>query len=118
MWNNTGKCPKCKIGFQVYAFIMLNGSKTVVDKCPRCGRDGDLNQPYLPSKDYDWEMLPLWEDRSKDSPKCSYLNCNNKEGVELHHFAPKATFGEDADNWPVAYLCKIHHNLWHKKINK
>lgn len=42
-----------------------------------------------------------------------------KTGVQYHHFAPQAfidLFGEDWINWPGAYLCIPHHNLWHSIV--
>jgi hypothetical protein len=34
-------------------------------------------------------------------------------GAEYHHWAPRHLFGDNADKWPTAYLCKAHHDEWH-----
>lgn len=36
-------------------------------------------------------------------------------GVELHHWAPRSIFGEDADSWPTSELCLKHHREWHDR---
>ena len=38
-------------------------------------------------------------------------------GVEVHHWAPKAAFGEDADEWPTGDLCTGCHDEWHDRMN-
>jgi hypothetical protein len=35
--------------------------------------------------------------------------------LEKHHWAPRAVF-EDADNWPISYLCLACHDDWHRKM--
>jgi len=37
------------------------------------------------------------------------------EGAQLHHWAPQALF-EDAWDWPMSYLCRQCHALWHKRV--
>jgi len=38
-------------------------------------------------------------------------------GTELHHWAPVAMFGRsEADKWPKDYLCKTHHDDWHRTV--
>ena len=46
---------------------------------------------------------------------CSVQGCPGS-GEELHHWAPKCLFGPDAaELWPKGYLCRIHHQEWHKR---
>lgn len=48
-----------------------------------------------------------------------YKQCNAcRETLicELHHFAPRAFFGEACDSWPMGWLCKGCHALWHTKV--
>ena len=35
------------------------------------------------------------------------------EGAELHHWAPKEVFGQEANAWPTAFLCVACHQEWH-----
>ena len=39
-----------------------------------------------------------------------------KRGTEHHHWAPQGLF-EDANDWPMDYLCKECHDAWHEKID-
>jgi len=112
-WNKITNCKRCKLEMKIFAIILANGAKMIVEKCPKCGRNADENQPYLPMRDYDWDKLPLYADYSLNSQPCCYKGCENK-GTELHHFAPRALFS-DADNWPQGFLCKKHHQIWHMK---
>ena len=36
--------------------------------------------------------------------------------VELHHWAPRALFGDDADLWPMDFLCRECHSRWHTAV--
>lgn len=49
-------------------------------------------------------------------PPCSYRGCT-APGMDEHHFAPKNTFADDADNWPVMPLCQHHHHEWHQLMD-
>lgn len=65
---------------------------------------GDLGKPVVRHSDF---MEPY--------PPCSYKDCV-EPGADMHHFAPRNTFGEDADNWPVMPLCQPHHQEWHRRM--
>ena len=41
--------------------------------------------------------------------------CNN-DGAQLHHWAPWALFGAEADKWPQSYLCPQCHTRWHQIV--
>lgn len=59
------------------------------------------------------ESMPIQEDFTTKNPPC--IVCG-RLGTELHHFAPQHLF-EDADLWPKSYLCRSHHNEWHRRIS-
>lgn len=48
---------------------------------------------------------------------CQVRGCDEL-GAEVHHWAPRQYFGDEADDWPMAYLCPRHHGEWHKRINE
>lgn len=59
--------------------------------------------------------LPLAGDYTAQAVCCV---CG-KPGAELHHFAPESLgdyFGGEWVQWPTAYLCKYHHDLWHSVV--
>jgi hypothetical protein len=37
-------------------------------------------------------------------------------GAEVHHWAPRHLFGDEADDWPVALLCVKCHKRWHDLV--
>ena len=43
--------------------------------------------------------------------------CNKLALCELHHFGPKKFFGDDeAEEWPMAFLCHDCHMRWHQIV--
>lgn len=95
-----------------------NGAQQVKMQCNHCGhRSSPL--PY--------KLVRTWRIRRKDiawtkqNDPNEYLPCV-REGcdvtpTELHHFAPRNTFGGEADLWPVAPLCRTHHIEWHQRMD-
>lgn len=49
------------------------------------------------------------------APDMRCARCGSR-GVELHHWAPRALFGADADAWPKDYLCRPCHEEWHESV--
>ena len=103
-------CLRCHIEGVVYRQVNRNGAKVVVERCPQCRRNTN-KKFFLPAKEYDWDSLPLFVEY--DPQPCAYYGCKEK-GTEYHHFAPRHLF-DDADYWPIAYLCIKHHTEWHKR---
>lgn len=106
-------CKRCNIPCRIYGQINTSGTHVVVERCPQCGGNPNTGRPFLPIKDYDWDSLPLFDDLSKTAEPCAVRGCHNI-GTEYHHFAPRHLF-DNADDWPTAWLCKIHHREWHEK---
>jgi len=109
-------CPECNIDGVVYRMITKSGARFVTERCPRCKKPVDYKHIFLSIRDYNWDSLPLLDDRKSKCIPCDYLGCEN-EGTERHHYAPREFFN-DADKWKVGYLCVYHHKLWHETINK
>ena len=49
-------------------------------------------------------------------PDCTVKGCH-APGVDIHHFAPRNTFGPAADEWPELPLCREHHIEWHRRMD-
>jgi hypothetical protein len=43
-------------------------------------------------------------------PDCSIRGCQ-QPGVEQHHWAERADFGDFAERCPITWVCKYHHDL-------
>ncbi len=107
------KCPRCNNDCVIYAQINANGAHVVAERCPVCRTAPDPKKVFLSVKDYDWYSLPMFQDNSKDAPACVVMGCGNK-GTELHHFAPRHLFKQEAEDYPKGYLCSYHHSHWHE----
>lgn len=60
------------------------------------------------------EWTQVNQPRSK--PGCAVTGCTDP-GVDNHHFAPRNTFGAEAEAWPVLPLCRRHHVEWHQRMD-
>lgn len=91
--------------------IVRNGDSHLYDRCELC--EARLT-PNLPHGEYDLGRVPVIADYSMQAPPCRVCG---KRGVELHHWAPKALFGDEAEVWPQDFLCRACHTRWHQTIN-
>lgn len=102
-----------------------NGSWQVVLWCQDCGGiaatgtngSGEaIRNRYLPhSAVLDVMELPVVETGGKSLIPCE--RCGGSDGVEQHHWAPKALFS-DSYQWPTADLCVKCHARWHQVIDR
>lgn len=51
--------------------------------------------------------------RERETVYC--VVCGWPEG-ETHHWAPRALFKDESEEWPTDYLCKACHERWHKIV--
>jgi hypothetical protein len=91
-----------------------SGSLTIIAKCDKCGNRPQSKHPFYNKADFDLTKLQIWEDYRQRSEPCAV--CKSRNGSEYHHFAPRHLFGDDADMWPGAWLCKEHHDQWHNIV--
>lgn len=106
-------CQYCRGSVKQYRMIIQSGATVVTERCEVCRR-APKGKPFISKAGIEnIEALPIWSDETETAPACQYDGCTNK-GVEYHHFAPRHLF-EDADYWPTGWLCKYHHDLWHKR---
>ena len=93
----------------LFAVMNAGGTMTAVLVCGRCGH-GRVSVPLRRLRDDNIELadIPRLADHRRDyCERCGQL------GAQLHHMAPQALF-QDADDWPLAYLCQPCHNEWHR----
>ena len=70
-----------------------------------------IAKTLLESNGIDLSSLPVVA--TEIGPRC--VKCGQR-GAEENHWAPKAIFGSEADNWPKDMLCKPCHAEWHAKV--
>lgn len=42
--------------------------------------------------------------------------CQKIAVLETHHLAPRAQFGDEADNWPIVRVCHECHRRWEDRM--
>lgn len=85
-------------------------------KCNRCGqRSGPLPHDLVRSFG---SPTPTWVERreEKQYEPCCVIGCA-ENGEDMHHFAPRNTFGTKAESWPILPLCRSHHIYWHREMD-
>src|SRR5574343_876621 len=118
--RKKGQCVPCKAEtrFVLHRQFTGSGAESFVWVCGACQtRNPDRSPRHFISReqvknhvtDEQIENLPTIMPRL--SNRCA--KCGNR-GTELHHWAPRAIFGTDADNWPTDYLCKDCHDHWQR----
>ncbi len=112
-----GRCPNDP-GHETYRArgYTASGALQVFDWCAECGRyihHGKIL--WIPHDQAgDTENFPIHHDYRPQNPPCAV--CGGS-GTELHHWAPRNVFGEDAEHWPMTYLCRTHHAEWHNLMD-
>jgi len=94
---------------------IANGTYQVYDHCNTCNGNANKSTIISHSRAGDLALLELKGDYKKGMPPCDV--CGSGEGVEMHHWAPREMF-EDAEQWPMGFLCLNCHTKWHKIINQ
>ena len=88
---------------------LASGAVQVKSRCLRCGN----MLGNRPNDEFVLDNLPWLYDRTSE---IACARCGEISGVELHHWAPRARFGDDADRWPTGFLCRRCHasgtNAW------
>jgi hypothetical protein len=106
------ECPATD-GWDIVSYRLRTGSVQARHRCLTCGRVMSYSLPYTEAEA---KRFPLAKDRVTGDA-CE--RCGATEGVEEHHWAPKAVFGwSEAEKWPVALLCRSCHRRWHQMMDR
>lgn len=98
-----------------------DGSLQVFWWCTLCRNYADPHAPFesktVVKKLFGDVALPRIVRSSipRNEHTCAVFGCGRTD-TQLHHFAPQNKFGAQADDWPTAYLCPVHHAEWHAKV--
>lgn len=118
--KKNGPCSNCKtvMPLQLHVQLMHSGAHHFMWICSGCGRHPGGVPLYVASEKV---MAKLSVNQMESLPvlmpglynRCAV--CGVRE-AELHHWAPTGIFGEESGKWPQDYLCKKHHDQWHKMV--
>lgn len=123
MITKNKPCPKCQIETLhiLELHVAQNGGEHFTWRCHQCKR---LFQPkegggiWIPSETVR-TSLSIAQIESLPVIMPAFFNrcarCGARD-TELHHWAPRAMFAEDADKWPCDYLCIKCHAIWHQRV--
>lgn len=94
-------------------FVQINsdGSQSVYTGCGTCEKR--LSPGSLPASTPGADHAKVAVDLTTVNPPC--VVCGGW-GTQLHHWAPRGIFGDEADCWPTSYLCRPCHKLWHDAV--
>lgn len=112
-------CDTCKCEVEPIVIFGYNagGHKKIKKICPNKTRyEHSVERRYAGGykvDGYDTDNMVISFD---DRIPCDVKGCSNI-GAEYHHFSPSHLFGDAADNYPTANLCKYHHDNWHMLTN-
>lgn len=107
------RCIHCGGRVEPRKTIMANGELAISLFCPTCNLRATKG-PWISKAEYTQNEIGemLIENDYRGTERCGYRGCDNT-AVEQHHYAPRAMFGDDCENWPIGPLCRIHHQTWH-----
>lgn len=96
--------------------VAHNGSAQVVWRCPDCSfLSSPIPHHVISARGVQIASLPVVEDYRGMFGRCCVKGCDSTD-VELNHFAPRAIFRDQADDWPTGYLCRRHHAEWGERV--
>lgn len=98
------------------AVYTANGLTQVKMRCNWCGQTSGALPTTLVAEwgivEYGWSK----HHAPRDYDPCVIKGCDETP-TEYHHFAPRNTFGAEAELWPCLPLCRPHHNRWHRQMD-
>lgn len=108
--SHAHACSHCGGPLTTHLKILANGAHRYTYRCSCCAAASGALPKRL------WPTTPdSVESTLGTNPECSVFGCHIR-ATEHHHWAPYHLFGNDANYWPMSYLCKEHHAEWHKKV--
>lgn len=100
------------IGVRIYK----DARRVLGAQCQRCGNAwGSFSTKYMCPDPLDRCGTGVISDSRDSAVTCMYANCDLP--AQLHHYAPKKVFGQEADLFGVVPLCPEHHRAWHRVMD-
>lgn len=119
------KCGRdyCRVCRSKNLAIGLYFTESGVRRYPYYCLDCDKNQWYYAKYDFvhklelkGVEIRRRYSYSEKMETKKLCEVCSDDSGTETHHFAPRHLFGDEAELWKTAELCKTCHKRWHDLV--
>lgn len=107
------ECPRCGQPAELHRRRDARGNWQILWGCIYCAqRVGSDFIPRSRVADNDlWGLPTLTPAPPTEREQCPV--CKQPSLLEEHHLAPKELFGDEADLWPQARVCRDCHERWH-----
>ena len=107
-------CSKCGSNdFELGKKITQAGQLVYAFFCSKCHEQNGHHIGHKRLTEKEKREAPLLKHAVFKDESCG--RCGKNHSLQRHHWAPYHLF-EDADEWPVSYLCVDCHYLWHRKV--
>jgi hypothetical protein len=106
------RCPTDVV--ELVAIVTRNGGRQYRPCCITCGyfnNGGGLPHRLLADSERTQARI-VRANEPKPLQRCE--RCGKWAEVEIHHWAPRARFPDDFENWPTSPLCRECHVHWHQ----
>jgi len=107
-------CSKCGSNdFDIGKKITEAGQLAYAFFCSFCAEQNGNHIGHRKLTEKEKQEAPLLKHTVFKNESCG--RCGKNHSLQRHHWAPYHLF-DDADEWPVSYLCIDCHALWHRKV--
>lgn len=114
--RGLGECECANRVLSYGRMLRSDGSRAVIRYCASCGGRVSAQavaEWRVEEEGHEIDELPLLVDYRDEGPECEVDGCTSTN-TQLHHWAPRHIFGDDAWLWPTSHLCREkHHPEWH-----
>lgn len=99
------------------ATIASDGVKRAVFACLMCGWliEAPRSDPARWAGEHIFRDIRAEREGAAPTP-CE--RCGATSGTQKHHWAPRAIFGLEAEQWPKSWLCPPCHSRWHRTMRE
>lgn len=112
-------CRRCGHWYlhELFVVVASNGARQVRGRCVRCSTESEnIGHDALRFLGIDPNTIPVARDYAVEFARHPCVVCGSRY-TEFHHWAPRAIFGDAAENYPGDYLCTDCHVDWHRRMS-
>lgn len=112
-------CSDPKGNLELVAIVTARRTKQYRLRCMACGHSNLFNVAHKMLNHSEREMARIVrvnDENTEPSSQGICEVCGFAGYVECHHWAPRGVFKDEAEDWPMAMLCRKCHVYWHQKM--
>ncbi len=112
-------CNHPKSILELVAIVTSRRTKQFRLRCVICGHSNTFNIAHkalnFSEREYA-RIVRINEENNEPSSQGVCEVCGFAGYVELHHWAPRGIFKDEAEDWPMSMLCRPCHVRWHQMM--